>query len=366
MTISTRDKNILLLPVTDGGVTQKFNMPGHAGYDSSKAKHNGLDLGWTKTQYCNILACQDGVVKQVIKNDVSGNRGNGIVLQHDYADGTHRWTGYIHLKNAPTLKVGDVVKQGDVIGVRGGSPYIDGKQKYGTHLHLYVTNAVKDTYTWALLLANVVDPMPFLYKSKKVTYNVLNSAMESSTVYMEDLLPPVTPSVERDPLVNQLSESTGTLRVRLAPSLKGSILGYLEKNKYYNFYKTTSSDGYTWYQIQVEPDEQWSAQTGTMTIYPKKSEVDILKEEIVKLNNEITTLNESNTKLNNEVSTLTSANDKLSKEVTTLTNTNKKLNDTNKTLETEKGELQKSNATLTASVKVLETKITDAVDILNG
>ena len=366
MTIQTKDKNLLLLPIIDGGITQPFNMPGQPGYDSSKAKHNGLDLGWTKNQYSNILACQDGVVKQVIKNDVSGSRGNGVVLQHDYADGTHRWTGYIHLKNAPTLKVGDKVKQGDVIGVRGGSPYIDGKQKYGTHLHLYVTNAVKDTYTWALLLANVVNPLPFLYKSKKVTYNVLVQSFSDSLKFLEDVTEEVVSPVERDPLVNQLSESTSTLRVRLSPSLGGTIIGYLQKDKYYNYYDTATADGYTWYKIKDSSKGQWCAQTGTITIYPKKSEVEILEEEVAKLTKEVGDLIEANSKLGEEVKSLDSANKKLSTEVTTLTNNNKKLTEEKATLETEKTNLQKKNKTLTANVKTLETKITDAVTVLNG
>lgn len=279
MAIPTKAKNYLMVPVADGGISQFFNMPGFSGYDSSQPNHNGLDIGWNTNYYCDILACQDGKVVQVINNDVSGSRGNGVVLQHDYEDGTHRWTGYIHLKNTPTVKVGQVVKQGDVIGVRGGSPYINGSPKYGIHLHLYVTSAVKTAYTWDTLKANVVDPLPLLYRSKKISYNVLVGRM-SEKPFLEDMIVDIVDPVPRDPLVNQLLEKSDCLRVRTLPSTSGSILGYLKQNKYYNYYDKKTANGYDWYKIATD---QWVAKTDTLVLYPAKTEVELLKEEIAKL-----------------------------------------------------------------------------------
>lgn len=181
--VPLKDKNVLLLPVTDGGVTQPFNMPGFPTYDKTKAQHNGLDIGWCTNQHCHILACQDGKVVDLLINNSSC--GNGVVLQHDYPDGTHRWTAYIHLKSAPcdangkALKKGDVIAQGNVIGIRGGSPYVNGKQKYGTHLHLYVTKDTNKAYTWNTMKANVVDPYPLLYRSKGIDYNWINSSLKA-------------------------------------------------------------------------------------------------------------------------------------------------------------------------------------------
>lgn len=277
MAIPTKAKNCLLLPVTDGGVTQPFNMPGFAGYNKNKAKHNGLDLGWTENQYCNILACQDGKVVDVYSNNASF--GNGIVLQHDYEDGTHRWTGYVHLRETPKLKKGDSVKQGAVVGIRGGSPYVNGKAKYGVHLHLYVTKAVKDKYTWNTMKANVIDPYPLLYKSKEVKYNVLSTsdkAMMNTLKYLEDVIPEVVPPVERDIMKNQLLERSSNLRVRMLPSLKGTIIGYLLPDAYYDYFEEANADNYKWYQIA---EAQWCAQTSTMEVYPGKTELDLLKEE---------------------------------------------------------------------------------------
>ena len=339
MAIPIKAKNVLMLPVTDGGVTQYFNMPGFAGYNSSKAKHNGLDIGWTEHQYSDILACQDGKVVQVINNDVSGSRGNGVVLQHDYADGTHRWTGYIHLKNPTTLKVGQQVKQGDVVGIRGGSPYIDGKQKYGTHLHLYVTNAVTTAYTWSVLLSSVIDPLPLLYRNKDIKYDRLVREL-AELPFMQDVIPEVVSPVPRDPMVNQLSEKTDCLRVRMTPSLKGTIIGYLEQNKYYDWFDIKNADGYDWYKIA---EDQWSAKTSTMTIYPAKSEIEILKEEIAKLELEKKQLEEEKAYLQEEL----------------VEEENKE-----KQLETKYVELEKKNQSIIKVNENLTTKIDDAVKVL--
>lgn len=339
MAIPIKAKNVLMLPVTDGGVTQYFNMPGFAGYDSSKAKHNGLDIGWTEHQYANILACQDGKVVQVINNDVSGSRGNGVVLQHDYADGTHRWTSYIHLKNPTTLKVGQQVKQGDVVGIRGGSPYIDGKQKYGTHLHLYVTKAVTTAYTWSVLLSSVIDPLPLLYRNKDIKYDRLVREL-AELPFMQDVIPEVVSPVPRDPMVNQLSEKTDCLRVRMTPSLKGTIIGYLEQNKYYDWLDIKNADGYDWYKIA---EDQWSAKTSTMTIYPAKSEIEILKEEIAKLELEKKQLEEEKVNLQEEL----------------VEEENKE-----KQLETKYVELEKKNQSIIKVNENLTTKIDDAVKVL--
>lgn len=348
MAIPTKDKNILLLPVTDGGVTQTFNMPGFAGYDSSRVKHNGLDLGWTKTQYCNILACQDGTVKQVLVNNSSC--GNGIVLQHDYADGTHRWTGYIHLKSAPTLKVGAKVKQGDVIGIRGGSPYVDGKAKYGIHLHLYVTDCNTLTYSWDTMKAHVLNPYPLLYKSKKVTYNVLAtgaSALMTTLKYIEDVSVNIVSPVTRDETKDQLKESSSNLRVRTSPSLNGSVIGYLTPNVYYDWFETKSVDDYTWYKIATD---QWCAKTSTMTIYPAKTELEILKDKVESLTTQVSNLSEENKGLTEQVNTIKKENEDLVSENTQLVEDNSTLTNKNKTLE--------------ATNEILQTKITKSVDIL--
>ena len=290
--IKSKDKNILLLPVTDGGVTQPFNMPNVSGYNPSKPNHNGVDFGYHTDTYCDILACQDGKVVDVYSNNSSF--GNGIVLQHDYCDENgksigHRWTGYVHLRDKPKHKIGDSVKQGEAIGIRGGSPYVNGKAKYGVHLHLYVTSITTAKYTWNTMKANVINGFPLLYKSKKIKYHVLATAdkyMMNNLKYMEDIIK-VTDPVERNELVNQLTEHSSNLRVRVEPNLNGTIIGFLVKDAYYNWYDVKAADGYNWYKIA---ESQWVAQTGTMEVLPKitleeklQKEINVLTDECEKL-----------------------------------------------------------------------------------
>ena len=289
--IPNKAKNILLIPLKDGGVTQYFNMPGFPSYNKNKAKHNGIDIGWCEHQYCDILACQDGKVMQVRNNDSS--IGNAIVLQHDYEDGTHRWTAYIHLKDAPTLKPGDQAKQGTKIGVRGGSPYVNGKQKYGTHLHLYVSAVTTKTYTWDTMKILVVDPYPLLYRSKAIEYDIINSTLKNKP-FIEDVIPEVVNPVERDESVNQLSESTSKLRVRMSPSLKANIIGLLKADAFYNFYDVAFADGHEWYEIA---ENQWCAQTGTMTIFPKADDLQSLRNELQAINEKADRLESQNNEL---------------------------------------------------------------------
>lgn len=272
MATPTKDKYLLLLPVTEGGVTQYFNMPNVAGYNNNKATHNGIDFGWCKRPYIDIIACQDGTVVDVFYNS---SVGNAVVLQHDYDDGTHRWTGYIHLKEASPLQKGAKVTRGQKVGVRGGSPYVNGKAKYGVHLHLYVTECTKKAYSWANMKSCLtINPFGLLYRGKNIKYETINSTLELP--YYEDAVIHVTDPSEKDVMKNQILEHSSNLRVRMKPSLNGTIIGYLKPNAYYDYFDVVKADGYDWYQIA---NEQWCAKTSTMEVFPGKTELDILREQ---------------------------------------------------------------------------------------
>lgn len=367
--IPTRAKNVLLLPLTDGGITQPFNMPGHPGYDKSKSTHNGLDIGWTTGHaYWPILACQDGKVVGITNNGSS--IGNAVVLQHDYEDGTHRWTAYIHLKNNPTVKVGQEIKQGQQIGVRGGSPYgvyvteggvrkwqwkqsSTSNPRYGVHLHLYVTKAVKDKYTWNTMKSNVIDPLPLLYRSKNIKYDKLVGQLATLPI-LEDACPEVVDPVERNESVDQLLEKSNKLRVRMEPSLSGTIIGYLKPDVYYNWYEIAEADGYTWYKIA---DKQWAAKTSTMVIYPKKLTYDELQGAVAELRAEID-------KLLTNIDSLGKENANLSKENSSLINTVKEKEDENAELKKQNTSLDDNVKLLNSNIEKLSTKITEAVTVL--
>ena len=107
------------------------------GYFSRYTHKNRAALDFKMKRGTKICAARAGVVVR-IKND--GKRGgsntryrpdgNYIVLQHEDSSRT----GYWHLKHKSLLaKVGDAVKQGQVIGLSGKSGY-----SYFPHLHFIV------------------------------------------------------------------------------------------------------------------------------------------------------------------------------------------------------------------------------------
>lgn len=293
--IPKKDSNILLLPVTDGWVSNPFNMPGFPGYNKNRQNHNGVDLGWHVTQYCDVLAVAEGKVVQTWNNNAS--MGNGVCIQHDVDDGSHFWSAYIHLRDVPIVKKNDSVKQGQKIGVRGGSPYIDGRAKYGTHLHLYATKCTTKAYSWNTVKELAVDPLPLLYQSEKITYNALYTDLIKLPILEKAIVDVVEP-VERNPEVNQLTESSSILRVRMAPSVEGTIIGYLKANVYYNYYDVTENGGYEWFKIA---ENQWCAKTSTMTVLPAETECELLKKEYERLLQEFNELGKENEKLKGQI-----------------------------------------------------------------
>lgn len=119
----------------------EMNVTSPFGYRTSpstgkRTMHKGVDLtryaGYSAT--ATITAFEDGVVRYVfdkvpgVDHDSDENSaGNYVVITH--ADGYV--TKYFHLKHKSiTVKKGDVVKRGDVIGYMGNTG-----NSYGAHLH---------------------------------------------------------------------------------------------------------------------------------------------------------------------------------------------------------------------------------------
>ena len=98
--------------------------------------HTGLDMsGEVGTE---VMACLDGTVESITVGDVL----DGTVVTLSHANGVK--TSYYFIDAAETLKVGDTVSRGDVIGTIAqptGSEYKD-----GAHLHfeVYKDGAVVD------------------------------------------------------------------------------------------------------------------------------------------------------------------------------------------------------------------------------
>ena len=197
------NKNVLLLPVCDGGVTKTYK----------KSNHLGVDFGWLKKEYCEVLAVQDG---KVVDNFYSSSCGHSIVIRHDYSDGTHRFTGYIHLAKQSALKVGAEVKQGQTIGLRGNT----GKSN-GTHLHIYVTETTTEEYSWETLKKLCTfDPFPLFFKSRKYSYTLATSDkyLVNNLAFMEDI---PTDEVEKlQQTIKEQQEQITNLQTQLETATK--------------------------------------------------------------------------------------------------------------------------------------------------
>lgn len=234
-------KNVGVVPLTDAaGITKPFAWP----------SHKGVDIGWYATQYCPVLAWQDGVV---VQKGYGGEIGYYIVVEHTYAD-SKRWTGYIHLAYAPTVKVGDKVTLGKQMGnaTRGNTGVSN-----GVHLHLYLTKEVSllTKYTWDTMLANCVDPVPYLFYSKEFNTRFI------STAWKNELKKIVYPQpVRRNEKVHQVEVKSETRRMRATPSLSGQAYDEYCTKGIYNVIDMTFMDEYTWAKIgDIDGNNFWVA-----------------------------------------------------------------------------------------------------------
>lgn len=114
-----------------------------------KGVHNGIDLVGYKSALDYEVAHSDGVVvgmrNDYNKTDSTGTSyGNYVKIKHDNG----YYTLYAHIKyNTVTVKVGERVKQGQVIGYMGNTGH-----SFGAHLHFEVHDT-KDVK---------IDPTPYI------------------------------------------------------------------------------------------------------------------------------------------------------------------------------------------------------------
>lgn len=96
-------------------------------HTNRKKQHNGDDFAGPVG--IEILATANGKVKFAGRNGYRSDNGNYVVIDH----GNGYETKYLHLYRSPTVKTGDIVTRGQVIGYLGYS----GKAT-GPHLHYEV------------------------------------------------------------------------------------------------------------------------------------------------------------------------------------------------------------------------------------
>lgn len=231
--------NVGLVPLREAaGITKPFNWP----------SHKGVDMGWRSVHNCRVLAWQDGTV---VHKGYGSEVGYFIVLEHTYKTGK-RWTGYIHLADAPNITVGQKFELGQQIGnARRGNTGVSN----GEHLHLYLTSVVPLTtdYSWNNMLANSIDPVPYLYYSKK--FNTIFISAD----WTKELKPMIYPDpVARDEYTHQCRIISTTRRMRKAPN--GDIWEELCKPGIYNVKEVVNKGAYSWGLIdEINNNQFWVA-----------------------------------------------------------------------------------------------------------
>ena len=148
-TITTASKQYMLQTMPSGKpmhipikVTAKFGYRIHPILNRKKF-HKGIDL--RAPRRTKVYATADGVVKY-IQDKNKGTFGRVVHIQHNYGFETL----YGHLRFT-RVKVGDVVRKGQLIALSGNSG-----QSTGPHLHYEIRHAGK-----------ILDPKPFMEWSMK-------------------------------------------------------------------------------------------------------------------------------------------------------------------------------------------------------
>ncbi len=145
--ITPAQKMYMLSTIPNGTPLQEISVSANFGYrihpvTNEKKFHRGIDLrAHVKTP---VYATADGVVRYVQSRD-TGDFGRVVIIAHNFGFETV----YAHLK-ATNVKLGDVIKKNQVIGMTGNSG-----RSTGPHLHYEVRYASmvldpKDFIDWDL------------------------------------------------------------------------------------------------------------------------------------------------------------------------------------------------------------------------
>lgn len=144
----------------DFRVTKLYGTPAPVGVTYSAGKHAGMDFVGTDK---NILSIGAGVVHKT-GYDKTG-WGNYVVIRN--VDGNY--VIYAHLQKY-SVKAGQVIREGEVIGVEGATGQVT-----GVHLHLEIRKIYTNKYS-------TIDPADYLKIPKKIaTIKVVDDEMIVTT-----------------------------------------------------------------------------------------------------------------------------------------------------------------------------------------
>lgn len=104
--------------------------------------HIGLDL-WVK-EGTEVVAALDGIVHSFNFNNVAGDYGPTIILEHLFEDKKfYTLYGHLSLKSISNLKIGDEFRKGEMIATLGNASVNGG---YSPHLHFQIIKDIEQNF----------------------------------------------------------------------------------------------------------------------------------------------------------------------------------------------------------------------------
>lgn len=146
-------------PLTDFHVTASYGYRIHP-VTKTKKFHRGIDL--RAKMRTPVHATADGVVKYVQDRD-RGGFGKVVMILHNYGFETV----YAHL-NRTKVKVGDVIRKGQIIGLSGNSG-----RSTGPHLHYEIKYATKILNPWHFIKWNIKNYENIFQQQRRVEWESL-------------------------------------------------------------------------------------------------------------------------------------------------------------------------------------------------
>jgi hypothetical protein len=166
-------------------VTSKFGWRVHP-KTGAKKHHNGVDI-WQAKEPTPLQACFDGKVVSVSTSTDPNGSGNRIVVHTTINGKKVAWSYYHMVKGSIKVKVGQVIKAGDVVGKMGDTGFATGK-----HLHWEIWSGHKGQPNINNGGKGFHDPMKFLAEQATI-------AKASTAIITQPT--PVTPVTPVEPVV---------------------------------------------------------------------------------------------------------------------------------------------------------------------
>jgi len=169
--LTTAQKMFTLQTIPNGKPLDTIKVTGNYGYrkhpvTKRKQFHTGIDL---KAKYNRkIYSTADGVIKYVQSRNI-GKSGRIIKIAHNFGFETV----YAHL-NKTKVKIGDIVKKGQFIGLSGNSG-----RSTGPHLHYEVSHAGKSLNPKDYINWNIKNYEDIFNKQRRVQWESLVSLINN-------------------------------------------------------------------------------------------------------------------------------------------------------------------------------------------